>query len=139
MWKSKEHRRWQLYEQKYFINTHFTPFCLYLKSNCLKQYHRNYCCESGSCSVVSDSWWPRYCSPPGSSVRGILQARILERLAIPFSRGSSRGWTCVFCIGGRSFTVWATREAQLLLGQERMEWNVFAVTAQRRWLGAKLY
>ena len=32
---------------------------------------------------------PIDCSPPGSSVRGILQARILEWVAIPFSRGSS--------------------------------------------------
>ena len=29
------------------------------------------------------------CSPPGSSVHGILQARMLEQVAIPFSRGSS--------------------------------------------------
>ena len=46
------------------------------------------------------------CSPPGSSVRGILQARILEWVAIPFSRGSSwpRSLThvsCVSCIGRR--------------------------------------
>ena len=33
---------------------------------------------------------PMDCSPPGSSVRGILQARILEWVAIPFSRGSSQ-------------------------------------------------
>ena len=32
---------------------------------------------------------PMDCSPPGSSVHGILQARILEWVAIPFSRGSS--------------------------------------------------
>ena len=40
---------------------------------------------------------PMDCSPPGSSVRGILQARILEWVAIPFSRGSSqpRDWTQV--------------------------------------------
>ena len=46
------------------------------------------------------------CSPPGSSVHGILQARILEWVAIPFSRGSSwpRDWTCVSCIAGRFFT-----------------------------------
>ena len=39
---------------------------------------------------------PRDCSPPGSSVHGILQARILEWVAIPFSRRSSwpRNWTC---------------------------------------------
>ena len=53
------------------------------------------------------------CSPPGSSVHGILQARILEWVAIPFSRGSSqpRDWTWVSCIAGGFFTVWATREA----------------------------
>ena len=33
---------------------------------------------------------PMDCSPPGSSVRGILQARILESVSMPFSRGSSR-------------------------------------------------
>ena len=40
----------------------------------------------------------------------ILQARILEWAAIPFSRGSSRarGWTWVSCIAGRFFTIWAT-------------------------------
>ena len=46
------------------------------------------------------------CSPPGSSVHGILQARILVWVAIPFSRGSSqpRDRTCIFCIVGRFFT-----------------------------------
>ena len=34
-------------------------------------------------------WEPMDCSPPVSSVPGILQARILERVAIPFSRGTS--------------------------------------------------
>ena len=55
------------------------------------------------------------CSPPGSSVRGILQARILEWVAIPFSRGSSRprDQTQVSHIAGRCFTVWATREAHI--------------------------
>ena len=43
---------------------------------------------------------PVDCSPPGFSVQGILQARILEWVAMPFSRGSSppRGQTCVFCL-----------------------------------------
>ena len=42
------------------------------------------------------------CSPPGSSVHGILQARILEWVAISFYKGSSqpRDWTCVFCLAG---------------------------------------
>ena len=46
-------------------------------------------------------------SPPGSSVHGILQAKILEWVVIPFSRGSSRpgGQTWVSCIAGRFFPV----------------------------------
>ena len=47
------------------------------------------------------------CSPPGSSVHGILQARILEWVAVPFSRGSSgpRDQTWVSKIAGRFFAV----------------------------------
>ena len=47
------------------------------------------------------------CSPPGSSVHGILQARILELVAISFSKGSSppRDQTQVSCIAGGFFTV----------------------------------
>ena len=57
---------------------------------------------------------PTDCSPPGSSVHGILQARILEWVASPSSMGSSqsRDQTQVSCIAGRFFTIWATREAQ---------------------------
>ena len=55
------------------------------------------------------------CSLPDSSVHGILQARILEWIAIPFSRGSSepRDQTWISCIVGRLFTVWAIREAPM--------------------------
>ena len=68
--------------------------------------------ENVNHSVVSDFLKPMDCSPPVSSVLGILQARILEWVAISFSRGSSwpRDWTLVSCIAGRFFTVWATRE-----------------------------
>ena len=54
---------------------------------------------------------PMDCSPPGSSIHGISQARILEWVAISFSRGSSRSrdWTRVSCIAGRFFFIWATR------------------------------
>ena len=41
-------------------------------------------------SVVSDSFRPHDCSPPGFSVHGFSQARILEWVAIPFSRGFSQ-------------------------------------------------
>ena len=56
---------------------------------------------------------PMECSLPVSSVHGIFQTRILEWVAISFSRGSSqpRHWTLVSCIASRLFTIWATREA----------------------------
>ena len=54
-------------------------------------------------------WDPMDYSLWGSSVRGIFQARVLERIAISFSRGSSRprNQTWVSRIAGRRFTVWA--------------------------------
>ena len=54
---------------------------------------------------------PMDCSPPGFPVHGILQARTLQWVALPFSRGSSwlRDGTHVSCIAGRFFTVSATR------------------------------
>ena len=50
---------------------------------------------------------PMVYSPPGSSVHGILQARTLEWVALPSSRGSSqpRGQTQVSCIAGRFLNV----------------------------------
>ena len=60
---------------------------------------------------------PTFCdpvdySPPGSSVHGVLQARVLEWVAISFSRGSSqpRDRTQVSHIAGRCFNLWATKE-----------------------------
>ena len=63
--------------------------------------------------VVSDSCDPMDCSLSGSSVHGILQTRMLEWVAISFSRGSSwpRNRTRASCIAGRWFTNWATKEA----------------------------
>ena len=63
---------------------------------------------------MSDSFetpWAAACSAPLSL--GILQARILEWVAMPSSRGTSRprDWTQVSHTAGRFFTIWATREA----------------------------
>ena len=60
---------------------------------------------------------PMDCSPPGSSVHGILQRRILEWVAIFFSRGSSqsRDWTWVSCTAGGFFTDWATRKTGIII------------------------
>ena len=70
-----------------------------------------------NCSVVRDSCDPIDCSLPGFSVRGILQARILELVAISFSRVSSqpKNQTEVSCIAGRFFTDWAMREATRII------------------------
>jgi len=61
------------------------------------------CLVTQLCPTVCN---PMVCSPPGSSVHGILQARILECIAIFFSRGSyqPRNQTLVSCIAGRFFT-----------------------------------
>ena len=64
---------------------------------------------------MSDSFaTPWTVAPPVSSVHGISQARILEWIAISFSRGSSRPGdrTQVSHITGRCFTIWTTRKSQ---------------------------
>ena len=65
-----------------------------------------------SVPVVSDSLSSYGLQPPGSSAHGILQPRILEWVALPFSRGSSwpRDRTCVSCIGRQIPYRWATWE-----------------------------
>ena len=69
-----------------------------------KFHHLFIVSESESRSVMSDSL----------QLHGILQARILEWVAFPFSRGFSqpRDWTQVSHIAVGFFTRWATREAQ---------------------------
>ena len=66
-----------------------------------------YCC----CCLVTNSFYdshsdPMDCRPPGCSVHRIFQARILDWVAISFSRWSSwlRDWTQVSCLAGRFFT-----------------------------------
>ena len=68
-----------------------------------------------SCLTLCD---PMDCSPPDSSVPGILQAGILEWVAMPSSRGSSqprdRGVSHVSCTGGQVLTTSATWEAPFI-------------------------
>ena len=66
--------------------------------------HCCWCLVAKSCPTLCD---PTDCSPPGSSVHGISQARVLEWVAIPFCRGSShpRDQTCIWILYH-----WATRE-----------------------------
>ena len=78
------------------------------------------CLAAQWCPTLCD---PMDCSPPGSSVHGILQARTLEWVTMPFSRGSSppRDWTLVSRTAGGFFTVSATREA---LGVEELLYSL---------------
>ena len=76
-----------------------------------------------SCLTLCDSM---DCSPPGFSTHGVFQARIMEGVAISFSRGSSppRDRTQVSCIEGRRFTLWATREVLKIRRSIRGLWKL---------------
>ena len=93
----------------YIFFYYYYYFTSYFRRSC-RVYVRVCVCVPQLCVTL---WDPMDCSPPGSSVHGISQARILEWVAIPFSRGSSWPWDqmWVSCIAGRFFTVWATKEA----------------------------
>ena len=81
----------------------------------VQQHESARCCVlvTQSCPTLCDTM---DCSWPRSSVHGVFQTRILEWVAISFSRGSSqpRDWTQVSHTVGRLFTVWATREVQCM-------------------------
>ena len=88
-----------------------------------------------SCPTPCD---PMNCSPQGSSVHGILQARILERVAISFSRGSSppRDQTWVSYLAGKFFTIWATREGCLQkhkIGKHWMDEPIGEINSKSSW------
>ena len=75
--------------------------------------YADHCRESEVAQSRPTHWDCMDCSLPGSSIHGFFQARVLEWVAISFSRGSSqpRDRTQVSCIAGRSFTIWTPREA----------------------------
>ena len=85
-------------QEHWGVGCHFLLQCMKVKSESE---------VTQSCPTLGD---PMDCSPPGSSIHGIFQARVLEWAAISFSRGSSqpRDRTWVSCIAGRGFTIWET-------------------------------
>ena len=100
------------------------PHCrwiLYQMSHREAQEYWRACLVTQWCLTLVTPW------TLGSSVHGILQARILEWLAISSSRGSSRprNWTVVFYIAGRFFTNCAIRE---FLKLNRNTWLNLGVT-----------
>ena len=98
--------------RKLYLCMHLSEACIYSQGDMYKKIDSNVACNRKSNESILCN--PMDCSPPGSSLHGILQARILEWVAISFSRGSSqpRDRTWVSCITGRFFTIWAIREAQ---------------------------
>ena len=102
----------------------YSPFCFWAqkpsqeKKKKKKKVWFSYCsylnfgvCVCVSCSVVSDSLWPRGQAP--LFIGFSRQERILERVAISSSRGSSwpKDWTQVSCIAGGFLILWVIREA----------------------------
>ena len=85
-------------------------FCVFPSGLCFLSYdvifrlpfERSYSAAQSSLTL----WNPLGCSPPGSSVHEIFQARILERVAISSFRRSSwpKDWICVSCVAGEFFT-----------------------------------
>ena len=95
------------------------------------------------CSVAQccpTLWNPTDCSPPGPSVHGLLQARILVWVARPSSRGSSRlrDQTQVSRVAGGLFTVWAAR-TQPGQGQRNASGGRRAETSTRGLLGCVIW
>ena len=88
--------------------------------------------KSVSHSSVSDSLQPRGLLS-GSSIHGILQAIILEWVAIPFSRRFSwpRDQTWVSCTAGRYFTVWKNLVGTLWKNQSHCSWNTLKMKTRQ--------
>ena len=90
--------------------------------------------------------WPTLCDPTGYTAHGILQARKLEWIAFPFSRGSSQptDWTQVSCIAGGFFNNWAMGEFSsndhynYYCGQESLRRNGVAILVNKRVQNAEL-
>ena len=87
------------------MNTNY--FKIYNRNGQNMHNKRRFESETVSGSVISTLCDSMNCSPSNSSVHGILQARILEWVAIPFSKGSfsPRYLTQVSCIAGRFFSI----------------------------------
>ena len=143
IWIAKDSLNWHLGSKQELDQKELNG--IILNTWCLKHLQKPAKCLSHS--VLSNSLWPHDGSLPGSSVHEILQARILERIAISISREypQSRNRTLVSCIAGRFFTVWATREVcSSSLFSEFTRWKmglgraVFSLIQEAQWLDMSL-
>ena len=104
----------------YFVRSYFCYVCVgRSKKLKVKSLSHVRLCDSMDCSL------------PGFSVHGIFLARLLEWIAISFSRGSfqPRDWTWVSHIVDRLFTVWTTRE--VLKKKKSKKWKVKSLSRVR--------
>ena len=91
------------------------PYQLSLCSGLKEHFSQAHSALLGTWQAINESEFPQLCptlcDPMDYTVPGILQARILEWVAFPFSRESSqfRDQTQDSCIAGRCFTSWASR------------------------------
>ena len=97
---------------------HFGGKCSFYLDACIYVYTQSLSCVWLFCDLMDHS-------PPGFSVQGILQARILEWVAISLSSGSSqpRDQTWVSCIAGRLFIVRATRKVPAYMSDCPQKWK----------------
>ena len=105
LWLSRYSCWWGKFGQCIITDTHYT----------VGGRNMHACLVAQLCPALCN---PMDWSPPGSSVHGIFQARILEWVAISSSRGSPlpKDWThvsCISCVACGFFTFWVTREARL--------------------------
>ena len=112
----------------YNVHENLFPFYGWIISHCVCVY---LCVHAQLCQTRCH---PMDHSLPGSSVHGIFQARILEWVAISFSRGSSwlRDWThvfCISCIGRWILYHWATWEAYVYLYLPIFIYHRFYITS----------
>ena len=95
--------------------------------SCKKLYNLTGLSHVHSCSFMSNSLRCMDCSPPGSSIHGILLVRILEKVAIFSSRGSSepKYWTrvsSVSCIAGGCFITELFPNLQNRINKNKFLW-----------------
>ena len=116
------HRRFPFWVHKFFLCSLFKDFFLFLSCVCVCVL------VAQLCPTLCD---PMDCNPPGSSVHEIFQARILEWVAISFSRGSSqpRDRTRVSCIAGRFFTT--EPQGKPILGKP-LHYLIVAIQCQKQ-------
>ena len=89
-WPTKYLDDFSIESTVFFINTLIALICI-LHTYIINISNIYYICENERVSQLCLTFCdPMDCSPPGFSVPGILQARIQEWIAIPFSRGSSQ-------------------------------------------------